>query len=550
MLFFRPVFVTIILLIIVSAAGSVLAQGPDDRHPDYVPGEILVKFKPQVGSLSVQRSLQAEGVRVLNVSPRSGVMRLQVVPGRENETISRLQDRGGLEYAIPNYRIEALNDPNDVYYQNGTQWAIDIINAPQAWDIHTGSSHVVIAVVDTGMDLDHPDLAAKLWVNGGEIPNNGSDDDGNGYTDDVNGYDFLNLDTIPDDDDHYHGTHVSGIAAAVTNNSLGVAGVSWGAKIMPLKILGAAGGSIADLEEAIYYAVDNGAQVINLSLGAKYSKWPCGWTNVETALNYAVNNNVLVVVASGNDGQNGVNCPGAYDQVMAVGSTTQTDARSSFSNYGPRLDITAPGSSIYSTFPGTYSYLSGTSMATPHVAGLAALIWSMDPTLTATQVRNIIQTTADDLGTAGWDQYFGYGRINAYQALDSLVEIDLLETTGQPLATPVLFLADDVETDPIPAEKTVQVVTSSPEVITWTATISPAVSWLNLTPPPSGQISMSSSDQFMLTASKPVTYGSYSTSLIVTGTTSTGVEVAPVVNEVKFSYVKELKRYYFPLIFK
>ena len=187
-------------------------------------------------------------------------------------------------------------------------------------------------------------------------------------------------------------------------------------------------------------------------------------------------------------------------------------------------------------------------MAAPHVAGLAALIWSVDPSLTHDQVQDIILSTADDLGTLGWDQYFGHGRINAFQALQPFIE--LLETTGQPVSPPVTFLADDIKSDPIPSSKSLQLVTNLSSEITWTATISPSVSWVNVSPPATGQISTASTGQFLLTATKPVTYGIYTTTLVVMGTTSTGFELDPIVNEIRINYVPELQRYYFPIIFK
>jgi methylmalonyl-CoA mutase cobalamin-binding subunit len=391
--------------------------------------------------------------------------------------------------------------------------------------------------------------------------------------DDVMGYDFVNDDNDPFDDYVFdgHGTHVAGIAAARGNNDKGVAGVSWAARIMSLKVLNAlGGGSISDLEEAINYAVANGANVINMSLGSG-SKWPCGWQSIEDALDNAVNNNVLVVAAAGNDGQDGVTCPGAYDQVIAVGSTTMYDERSSFSNYGPRLDISAPGGQgddIYGAIPsaqGNYGYKAGTSMSTPYVAGLAALVWSIDPTVNATQIRDHIQNSADDLvppgggescsntfpgyvGGSGWDPCFGYGRINARQALLSFSTINLQETSGLPLIPPLAFLADN-EQDPLPPEKVIQVAVTGLDVITWTATISPSVSWLSISSPTSGVVTSSIPDQFTVAATKPASHGTYATTIVVSGTNSLGTEVGSVSAEVYLHYVPELVKYRMPLLF-
>lgn len=516
------------LIIFLLAVSSGLAQGPLPQSappvspPDFVPGEILVKFQPYVGLIGAQGSLRSEGLRPLEISPRSGLVRVQVEPGREAETIATLLARGDIDFATPNYIVQALGDPNDPEYWQ--QWSLNQfsdhdIDAPEAWDLDTGGDSITIAIIDTGIDLDHPDLQAKI----------------------TSGYDFVNDDNSPDDD-HFlsHGTHVAGIAAAIGNNGLGIAGVSWGARLMPLKVLNSFGsGSTFDVAQAIYYAVDNGAQIINMSLGVQNSQWPCSMSAIEDAFNYAASHDVLVVVASGNDGQNGVNCPAAYDQVMAVGSTTSSDTRSSFSNYGPRLDIVAPGSTIYSTISGGYGYLSGTSMATPHVAGLAALIRSFDPSLSDNQVREVIQNTADDLGPAGWDQEYGYGRINAWRALESIS----LRSAPDQLS---LFIDDDSG----PAYGILQLMSANPDVITWTATISPSVSWLDLAPSASGLIASASSLDITLTATRPVTYNTYTTSILITGTTTSGFEVQPKTTEIRLYYLPHIYQYRFPLLLK
>jgi subtilisin family serine protease len=373
---------------------------------------------------------------------------------------------------------------------------------------------VTIAIIDTGVDLDHPDLAANI----------------------ISGWDFVSSDNNPDDD-HGHGTHVAGIAAAVGNNGLGIAGVSWGANIMPLKVLDSSGsGSSYDVAQAIYYAVNNGARIVNMSLGARGSSWPCYWTYVEDALNYAVSRGVLVVVAAGNDSQYGVNCPGAYDQVMAVGATTSSDARSSYSNYGPRLDIAAPGDSIYSALRGgNYGYKSGTSMATPHVAGLAALIWSLAPSFTDQQVRSIIESTANDLGAIGWDQYYGYGRINVANALGIQVPI---QTTG-------LYLPEG-EIGVSSTEINIPITTYSPESLNWSATIDPAVTWLAFSSPNTGTVSAISPAAVTLQGIFHPTYEETSTNVVITATSASGGFVLSTTTAVqRFSH-----QYYLPLLFK
>lgn len=515
---------SLLLAIALLAAVPGLAQEPPlppASTPDIVPGEILVKFQPHVSLLGARGSLQSEGLRPVEAQSRSGVLRVEVEPGREAETIARLLARGDVEFATPNHLITAMGDPNDPFFS--FQWSLkqfgDVdIDATDAWDTYAGGSNITIAIIDSGVDLDHPDLQASI----------------------VPGYDFVNDDSVPDDDNG-HGTHVAGIAAAVGNNGVGIAGISWRAGIMPLKILNAGGsGNTFDLSDAVHYAVDNGARVINLSVGAQGTKWPCNWPEVDAAFNYAVSHGVLLVVAAGNGGQSNVNCPGAYDQVMAVGSTDSGDERSSFSNYGPRLDIAAPGSFIYSTVPGGYGYNSGTSMATPHVAGLAALLWSLAPSLTDSQIRDLIQNTAEDLGSAGWDQFFGYGRIDAGRAMAAI--------GPQPPSQLTMFIDDDSG----PVSSHLLITTTNPDVISWTVGISPSVSWLDLDPPTSGTLSVASSPAgIVLNAGYPLaSYNTYTTTLILTGTAVSGETVGPKTTKVVLHYVPEFYEYILPIITK
>ena len=509
----------IISVIAFVAVAPALAQGPHPPGAAIIPGEVIVRFQPHVSALGAEASLHAKGLQPLEMSAKGSMLRLQVLPGQEAETIAQLMARGDVEFASYNHRVQAVETPNDPAFSQ--QWALQKIEASAAWDIYSGGTNVIIAVIDSGADLNHPDLQANL----------------------VPGWDFVNNDSLPDDD-HGHGSHVAGITAAVGNNGIGITGVNWRAKIMPLKMLDASGnGSTYDLAQAVYYAVDHDARVINMSLGAPGSAWPCDWPEVEAAFNYAVNHGVLLVVASGNDGQLGVNCPGAYEQAMAVGSTTATDTRSYFSNYGPRLDIVAPGSSIYSTFySGSYTTMSGTSMATPHVAGLAALLWSFAPALNANEVRNFIQNSADDLGPAGWDQYFGYGRINAKKTLDAIS----LQTTPAKLT----LLIDDQLNQ---VSGSIQISTSNPDLINWTTTISPTVPWLDVASPASGLVSSSSSPVGVtLQANRPEQghYDTYTATVIITGTTPTGAVIGPRSTQVKLEYVPQLHRYWLPLITK
>ncbi len=522
----------ILLIIITSlliALGGIgmslsLAQGspiaPKSSELPFVPGEIIIKFKGNVTNMAAQRSLKAIGLRTLEASSYGQLLRVQVSPGHEAATMADLLKRGDVEFATYNHRIQAMRDPNDTNYN--WQWSLNQpngpdINAPEAWDIFTGNSDVIIAMVDSGIDFNHPDLKDKL----------------------VAGYNFIDP-SQPLYDNYSHGTHVAGIAAASSNNGIGVAGVSWGAKIMPLKVLDDNGsGSSYNLAQAVFYAVDHGAKVINISIGQKGSKWPCGMDEVQNAFDYAVSKGALTVVASGNDGQDGVNCPGAFDEVIAVGATTASDLLASFSNYGERLDVVAPGSSIYSTIPGSgYSYKSGTSMATPHVSGLAALIWSFDPTLSNSEVRKIIESTSDDLGTIGWDQRYGWGRINAERALRSLVKVSTSITNSD------YYIGDNTVISP--TYQVVTVTTNIPQSITWTVTVSPTVTWLEVAPDKSGTVSAASPGSITLKVTRPITYGIYTTTVTI----NIGNKLQVVRAKIDLHYVPHIYQLYIPLATK
>jgi subtilisin family serine protease len=455
------------------------------------------------------------------------VLKVTVEPGQELETIARLQREPGVLYAEPNYIAFAFDTiPNDPLY--GNQWGLPKINGPAAWDITTGSSDVIIAVVDTGIDLDHPDLSCP-----GKL---------------MTGKNFVSPGSPPDDD-HGHGTHVAGIASACTNNATGVGGVAWGARLMPVKVLNSSGsGSYDRLASGITYAADQGADVINLSLGGIGTS-----SALEDAVEYADDRGV-VVAAAGNCGSgcwiggqfynNPTFYPAAYAATMAVAATNPDDNWASFSGHRPYVDVAAPGDGIYSTYlGGGYVYQGGTSMAAPFVSGLAALIWSLNPDLPNGQVRSLIQTTADDLGTPGKDDFFGYGRINAWRTLDTLINL-------QTSPSEVSFLIDD-DSGPFPASATVQVTTASTDPLAWTTTISPAVTWLEVVPPASGTVSAASPDSFtLLVSDRPSTHGSFDTAVVVAGTTSSGRIVGWAVTEVHLTYVPELYQIRLPSIFK
>lgn len=307
------------------------------------------------------------------------------------------------------------------------------IDMESAWEIQQGSENIAIAVMDSGLKMDHPEFTGRLWENPYEIPGNDIDDDENGYVDDVNGWDFVNFDNNPADD-HGHGTNVTGIIAANGNNNIGYSGVDLNCKIMTLKGLNANNsGSYSWWVEAITYAADNGANVINLSVGGSTYSNALG-----EAVEYALANNVVVVVCMMNTDSNTPYYPANYPNVIAVGATNPDDKRSSpffwdfnsGSNYGSHISVVAPGNYIYglSAFSNTnYEiYWGGTSQATPHVTGICALLKAENPSLTPAQIKNIIEETAEDqIGNPledgpGFDIYYGHGRVNAYNALNSL----------------------------------------------------------------------------------------------------------------------------------
>ena len=301
------------------------------------------------------------------------------------------------------------------------------INATGAWNLTTGSRSVVVGVIDTGIDYTHPDLAANMWRNPGEIAGNGIDDDRNGFVDDIYGYNFVNNNGNPMDDNS-HGTHVSGTIAAVGNNSQGVAGVNWNTSLMALKFLDSNGsGYISDAIRAVNYATmmksryGVNVRVLNNSWGGGgYS------ASLDSAIQASNNAGILFVAAAGNSGTNNdttAQYPANYSSpnVISVAATDQNDQLASFSCYGATtVDLAAPGVSIYSTVPNNrYAVYSGTSMATPHVSGVAALAWAYKPNATVAEIRNALLQGVDHVSSLTGKVATG-GRLNAYNTLQLL----------------------------------------------------------------------------------------------------------------------------------
>jgi thermitase len=404
--------------------GSPLADAP------YVPDRIVVKFKEGLSSAYVAQLNAGQRATIVGEIPQIGVQILSVPTGEVEAKIAAYRADPRVEYAEPDYIAQPAYEPNDPYYGDGTQWGPQKIQASLAWNLCTGDPNVVIAIIDSGVDPNHPDLAGKL----------------------VTGYNFLDGSTDTTDD-YGHGTHVAGIAAAATDNGVGIAGVAFDSWIMPLKVYNKYTSALySRIANAMTYAADHGAKVISVSLG-NYSFS----SNLQSAVNYAWNAGCVLVGSAGNNNRSDPLYPAAYDNVIGVSATDQNDSRASWSNYGSYISVAAPGVSIYSTYwndGSTYVHMSGTSMAAPHVAGLAALLFAQDGTRSNATVRSLVESSADDLGDAGWDQYYGYGRINAYRALGTVSAV-IEPATGGSLSADNGDLTLDFPPESVPSATTV-----------------------------------------------------------------------------------------------
>lgn len=357
----------------------------------YAEDEIIVKFK---SGTNIDKTTDKHSTwKIHRKNQKLRLARIKLPKGTDvKNEILKLKGNPDIEYVQPNYIYSVELIPNDPNYN--LQWGLPKIKADQAWDISTGNNSVTVAIIDTGVDTDHPDLAASL----------------------VTGYNAINNSSNANDD-HGHGTHVAGIAAGIINNSAGISGVSGKSRIMPVKVLGSNGsGYTSDITEGIYWAVDHGAKVINMSLGGPYYDQAS-----QDAVDYAYSKGVIVIAAAGNDNTSSPSYPAALNHVIAVSATDQNNGKAWFSNYGSYVDLAAPGVSIYSsTFDGSYGYKSGTSMASPFVAGAAALLLSQDNTMTPSELETTLENTALDLGAAGRDNNFGYGLIDVNAAIKTV----------------------------------------------------------------------------------------------------------------------------------
>ncbi|MGG3196963.1 S8 family peptidase [Priestia aryabhattai] len=350
----------------------------------FEPNQLIIKFNENVCE---HRAAEIHSKNKCEILEKNNSLGYHLVYTKKNikKLINIYNKLDEVEYVEPNYIFKASYVPNDSFYP--FQYGPQKVQAPSAWDVTRSNSSIKIAIVDTGVQLNHPDLTSKL------LP----------------GYNFVEGNTNPSDGNG-HGTHVAGIAAAATNNVSGIAGIAPLASILPLRALDNTGnGTLTNIASAIVYAADQSAQVINLSLGGSQ-----GSITLENAINYAWDKGSTILAAAGNEGTNTLTYPAYYENAIAVASTDSNDQKSSFSNYGTWVEVAAPGSNILSTYIGSnYAYLSGTSMACPHVAGLAALLAAQGKN--NVEIREDIQSTADPI--LGTGSYWIYGRINANRAV-------------------------------------------------------------------------------------------------------------------------------------
>ena len=436
---------------------TVFSQSQTKKPSRYVDGEILVKFRDDLSPFEDRDQIAdalfpVPEIRSEALSPTNDPnLRLIRLNGRLSveDAVSRAQADSRVDHAEPNflyYTKETI--PNDEWFKQ--QWGMfkDLctgcpppgnIDTLHAWDITTGRDDIVVAVIDTGVDLSHPDLAPNAWMNPGEVPANGQDDDGNGYIDDVNGWNFANDNNkvYKDFDTDFHGTHVAGTIGAVGNNQIGVAGVAWHVKLMSVKFIGkkSGEGSLSDAIKSIEYVIDQKKRGVNIM--AINASWggPDNSSLLRDAIVKAGKADILFVCAAGNETEDVDEVPSypvAYSSdistLVSVAATWSGGVLAPFSNYGHRsVSVGAPGWDIVSTQAGGwYVYLSGTSMATPHVTGIAVLLWAHEPSLTPAQVKQRIVETAEPQNSFA-SKSVSSGYANAYNAL-----INRIPTVSKP----------------------------------------------------------------------------------------------------------------------
>lgn len=381
-------------------------------------GQFIAKLRKNTTlndvTISIGQSLEITG----EIKP----LRMVILKSEDKElkAVSILEKYQKLfSYIEPDYNIKAFKNPDDKLFKK--QKGIKASKVDKAWKLIEGSEKVVIAVVDSGIEMEHQDLSNQIWENNAEIEGNGIDDDGNGYVDDINGWDFLKSNNDPIDDDG-HGTHVSGIIAAEANNGIGISGVLWNVGIMPLKVLDKEGnGTLSHGVSAIVYASDMGASILNASWGVEFFSKP-----LLEAIQYAKNKGLLIVAAAGNQSLNNDNrpsYPASYDEpnILSIGSISTKGKLSSFSNFGNlSVHMAAPGEEILSTYlENNYKRVSGTSMSTPFVSGTLGLMLSNDKNLNFLQLRNgLLNSVSRKISLK--NKFISDGTLNAQKALKQL----------------------------------------------------------------------------------------------------------------------------------
>lgn len=426
MYFLRSLLLTFITLVTLVAAFG-------QKTERFVPNEILVKFDV-LSEAALSRSVfEGFGAEFVEKLGDLGWHRVKLPGGMSvHDAETRFRRHPSVLAVQPNYFYSLLTTPNDPQYPTPGMWGLPKISAPDAWKLTTGSSEVVVAVIDTGMRLTHEDLAANLWINPDEIPGNGIDDDGNGFIDDVHGWDFRFDDNDPSDQ-HGHGTHVAGTIGAVGNNGIGTVGVNWNVRLMPIKIYSQAAN---DTTSAMLINAYNYVRIMKLrGVNIRVTNNSYGGCNEACGFDQATKDaidalgdaGVLNIFAAGNNNRNTDEMPfypGSYDSpsILNVANSTSADVRASTSNFGvATVDLAAPGSAILSTTNGSdssYGGSSGTSMAAPHVAGAAALLAAHRPDLSAASLKATLMNTVDEL--PAWQGLVRTGgRLNVFAAMQS-----------------------------------------------------------------------------------------------------------------------------------
>jgi hypothetical protein len=374
-----------------------LALAAVARGAQFIPGQLLVKPNPRLAEAEFAARVQTHGARHRLVLRYINVHVLTVSENQAAAVLGALRRDPGIEFAERDYVARAAFVANDPYVLNGDEWHLAKIQAPQAWDVTAGFPNIVIALLDSGINALHPDLVGRV------LP----------------GYNFVS--GLADTSDNFgHGTAVGGVMVAAGNNAIGVAGVAYGCTVLPVKVMDASGfASYSCIAQGIQYAVDRGVRVINISIAGDSPS-----STLQSAIDYAWSNNVVVVAAAGNNTGIESQYPAACDHVVAVSATEPDDSLASFSNCGSFVTFSAPGDNIWTTqrdLSNPYGAWRGTSFASPIVAAVSALVLSVAPSLSNTQLVSLLEQSVDDIGPVGYDTSFGYGRVNAFRAVSGAV---------------------------------------------------------------------------------------------------------------------------------